>query len=212
MKISNLNQDEKINLDICGLPLWMRCSPQKEFKYQCKACPCSLENLKPFYSVWDALRYIKVNRGTEELAQTIEETIKEIQEGSKDTSIIINQPHEEPKTVDPDFWDYLIERADDTDHYWLDNWLEEELEYYKEHTPCPHCGSRRRYKKEIWSKTGSWVLETHEKCKNCKYRLSIEDNRPELRKGLQQGNIKQRDVKTLEKEVKSTTDKVKEGD
>ncbi len=209
MKISNLNFDEKINPEVCGLPLWMRCFPQKRYEYQCRACPCSLENLKPFYSVWDALRYTRVNRGTEEILQksteaplTIEELTERInKEGREGTDVIISHPLGEPKIVDPDFWDYLIETGAETDHWWLDTWLEEKLDYYKKHTPCPNCNSRRSYKKEIWSKTGNWVLETHEKCRNCKHRLSVKDNRPEIRKGLDKGIVLYKDVKTLEKEL-----------
>ena len=130
----------------------------------------------------------------------ISEVVEQIEKASKDTEISLHHSIEH-KLVTPDFWDYLIERADDTDHYWLSNWLEEGLEYYKETSPCPVCSSKRRYKKGIRSKSGKWTLETHEKCKNCKHQLSSEDHRPELRKALQLGNILEKDVKTLEKDL-----------
>lgn len=61
MRISNLNFDKKINPDLCGLPLNMRCNPPKEgpFANGCVRCPCSLKNIHPFLSVWDVLRFSK---------------------------------------------------------------------------------------------------------------------------------------------------------
>lgn len=139
-----------------------------------------------------------------------EETIiKELKKANNDLKDALSlptlskpSPPDESKTVDPDFWDYLSEKASETDHWWLDTWLEEELEKYNKKIPCPNCNSKRSYEKRIWSKTGNWTLETHTKCKNCKHRLSIEDNRPLLREALRKGNTLKKDIKTLEKELK----------
>lgn len=66
-----------------------------------------------------------------------------------------------------DFWEYLLERARDHDAWWLDDWLEDELENYKEAPKCPKCGSKDLFFDKKYHE-GACVGE-YAKCGKCSH-------------------------------------------
>ena len=103
--------------------------------------------------------------------------------------------------VSEHFWDFLQAKASDNDAWWLDGWLDDRLKEYKEITPCPKCQSRIVNHVYVWSKTRNHVLEDQWKCE-CEHLRDTIDRREYLRKALVAGEVKQKDVKILQEELK----------
>ena len=73
-------------------------------------------------------------------------------------------------------------------------------EYLKE-SMCPQCGSKLKEKKDVWSKTGFWILEYNTVCKKCGYIIEMKDNRERVREQYLIGNVRVRDVESLKQEL-----------
>ncbi len=100
-----------------------------------------------------------------------------------------------------DFWEFLTNNAHGADEWWLASWLETNFEKYNQSESCPQCKSKQKENVDIWSKTGNYMLGTTIKCGKCNHVFSVKDRRDNIRKALESGNVKMKDVKILKTEI-----------
>lgn len=96
-----------------------------------------------------------------------------------------------------EFWTFIKEEAESTDSWWLDGWLDECLETYVNTPICDECGCKVRDRKSIYDKTGNYLLEQRTVCLGCGQIFSINDNRGQLRKMIESGDILQKYIGRL---------------
>ena len=105
-----------------------------------------------------------------------------------------------------EFWDWMLEKSGESEHWWLDDWLNDNLNRWRESQYCPKCKSRlvaHGIHDDVWSKTGNYVLEIHHVCKKCGHTIEIIDKRKEILQALENGNVKLKDVNMLKQELSS---------
>lgn len=116
------------------------------------------------------------------------------------------------KDVDfEDFWEYLLERTKDRDEWWLDNWLEDELEKYKGAQKCPKYGSKQLFFQTVYKrKVCIGKYATCEKCDHdwlfdTKGRTTAEDidkKIERLKEGTKEAKEEIEELKSVKKDLR----------
>lgn len=102
--------------------------------------------------------------------------------------------------VEDDFWQYMLDNASNSDNWWLEDWLKEQLGSYQKEEACSHCASRRKELKHVYASVGNWVLEVRIVCRECNKVLEVRDYREKLRKAIADGLVRVCDVEILKRE------------
>jgi flavoprotein len=100
-----------------------------------------------------------------------------------------------------EYFEYMLGSARGRDEYWLEDWILGTLEDYKCEEKCSQCGSKINSVVDVYSKTKNYVLEENKICSKCGFVMNRKDLRDKIRKQLQLGNVRVKDVKILEEEL-----------
>jgi C4-type Zn-finger protein len=100
-----------------------------------------------------------------------------------------------------EYLEYMQDKADNTDSWWLSDWIENRTNEYLEESLCPNCGSKIKQTNLVWSTTRNYVFEENLVCAKCGYLINHKDLRKNVKAELKLGNVKTKDVKTLKKEL-----------
>lgn len=100
------------------------------------------------------------------------------------------------------FWEYLQDEACKQDAWWLDNFLDNALDEWKELPNCPSCNKKLVLKsKDFWSKTGNYILKVETRCKFCNSLIEIDDCKERLIQLVKNGEVKVKEVPILKEEL-----------
>lgn len=98
------------------------------------------------------------------------------------------------------FWEYLQAEANDTDHWWLDSWLDTQLDDWKE-SPAHSCGCKRTHVEYIQSKTQHHYLQYIYRCSMCNDIVKVISNKDAIKQLVNDGNVRVSDIKVLKAEL-----------
>lgn len=100
------------------------------------------------------------------------------------------------------FWEYLEDEARDQDASWLNPFLDDALDKWKELPHCPNCNKKLVLKtKDIWSKTGNHILKIETRCKFCNSLIETDDCKERLIQLVKDGEVKVKEVPILKEEL-----------
>lgn len=105
-------------------------------------------------------------------------------------------------TIDLDEFLEFVEQKniDSNDESYHSKFVKDTIDEYLKEDVCPQCGSRLKETKNIWSKTGFWILEYRTICKKCGHIIEIKDNRNKVKEEYLAGNIIIKDIFKIVKE------------
>ena len=101
-----------------------------------------------------------------------------------------------------EYLEYVYNKADQHDSWWLQSWIEDTTEQYIQESGCVQCGSKIKEIKDIWSKTHNHILQEETVCSKCGFVIAVQDRREGIRDALKNGGVKVKDVAILTEELK----------
>lgn len=103
--------------------------------------------------------------------------------------------------INESFWDYLINAADNTEHFWLSDWLNEKRTEFDNISPCKKCKSRIHEEKAVYDCSQHYIIRYDILCVGCGNIVDQWANRDSLRKMLETGNFLYHDFEKLKQAI-----------